>query len=548
MLSPARTMATDDPTANSGKRDGWKLVLGVSMLWGLPLGLLRFPPMVDYPQQLALAAILRWYSDPARRFRATYELALGAPHGLWKLAVAGLAWALPIEAAGRLAVALSLAAVGPAALFLCRRTGRPAGYALLALALTYNYAFFWGFVDNLLAFPLTLAGLALADRLFEQPFTARSWLALALVTALFYTVHLQFLLIFAGAVGWLALARSPGWRRSSLWLSALLPGLAVSLGVMSFAIFRAPTGVVSDYERRLRGVESIRYPLWVKLAQLPDLLFGAHPDGSGWLLMALLLALSALVVAGRERPVSGETESLRELLFRTRFATLAGWLGLLYLLAPHYSRSYLIAERIAPLAAMVAVVALPAPAAPRRRLVVFLGAALLVLQLGQIFAGFLRFGRESAGLEELLAPAEPGQNLAGLIFDRGSAAFRGMPFYLHFPAYYQVEKGGRILFSFAELFHTSARFRPGQSWEDLLAEWNEWKPRSFDYRRHAARFRYFLVRGGAADVSGAFGPDLARLGLSARRAGEWWWIEPLPAPPAGTAAQRTGESATGVSR
>src|SRR5260370_3058654 len=121
--------------------------------------------MVAYPQQLALAAILRWYGDPVRRFAATYEIWWTAPHGLWKLVVAGLAWIMPIEAAGKLVVALSLAAVGPAAFALCRRAGRPGWYALAALALVYNYAFSWGFVDNLLAYPLVLAGVALADRL-----------------------------------------------------------------------------------------------------------------------------------------------------------------------------------------------------------------------------------------------------------------------------------------------------------------------------------------------------------------------------------------------
>src|SRR3954468_10036841 len=105
-------------------------------LWVLPLWVVRFPPMVDYPQQLTLAAILRWYGDPVRRFRETYELALCAPHGLFKLLGAGLRWVLPINVAGRLVVSLCLLAVGAAALALCRRTGRPSVYALLALTLT----------------------------------------------------------------------------------------------------------------------------------------------------------------------------------------------------------------------------------------------------------------------------------------------------------------------------------------------------------------------------------------------------------------------------
>ena len=62
-----------------------RLPLAAAALWVLPLWVVQFPPMVDYPQQLALAAILRWYGDPARRFRETYELALWAPHGLFKL-------------------------------------------------------------------------------------------------------------------------------------------------------------------------------------------------------------------------------------------------------------------------------------------------------------------------------------------------------------------------------------------------------------------------------------------------------------------------------
>src|SRR3954468_6108393 len=99
----------------------------------LPLWLVTFPPMVDYPQQLALSAILRWYADPARRFRETYELALWAPHGLFKLLTAGLALVVPINVAGKLVVSAALLAVGAAALAVCGRTGKPGAYALLAL-------------------------------------------------------------------------------------------------------------------------------------------------------------------------------------------------------------------------------------------------------------------------------------------------------------------------------------------------------------------------------------------------------------------------------
>ncbi|PYQ66038.1 MAG: hypothetical protein DMF53_04295 [Acidobacteria bacterium] len=112
-----------------------RLAVAAAALWVLPLWVVRFPPMVDYPQQLALSAILRWYSDPVRRFRETYELALWTPHGLFKLLTAGLAWVVPINLAGKLVVSASLLGVGLAALALCRRAGlllgvrgQPAGH------------------------------------------------------------------------------------------------------------------------------------------------------------------------------------------------------------------------------------------------------------------------------------------------------------------------------------------------------------------------------------------------------------------------------------
>jgi hypothetical protein len=281
-------------------------------------------------------------------------------------------------------------------------------------------------------------------------------------------------------------------------------------------------GVISEYERRMRSAPPVRLPLGTKLARLPDILFGPYPNRTGWVLLGLLVAtaVAAIVFRGND-----DERGERDRLFRSRFATLAGWVALLYLILPEFRGGYLIAERVAPLAAMLAVAALPPPALARRRLVAVLVAAVLVLQLGQTLSAFLRFRAESAGLAAVLADTAPGENLAGLIFDRSSAIWGGMPVYLHTPAYYQVEKGGRILFSFAELFQTSSRFRPGKSWDELLREWNDWNPQFFDYGRHGGRFRYFLVRGGPREVLAAFGGDPKRLGLKGKTAGEWWLFE-----------------------
>src|SRR5262249_13737669 len=103
------------------------------------------------------------------------------------------------------------------------------------------------------------------------------------------------------------------------------------------------------------------------------------------------------------------------------------WIFFLYLVVPEFRGGYLIAQRIAPFAALMAVVALPSVRAGRRRLVAWAATALVVFQLGQTLDGFLRFRAESAGLSEVLGVTEPGRNLAGLIFDRTSASWPSTP-------------------------------------------------------------------------------------------------------------------------
>jgi hypothetical protein len=498
--------------------------------WVVPLWLVRFPPMLDYPQQLAAAAILRWYGDPAWGFRQAYALSLARPHGGFEMLAASLswlipAWLMPLETAGKLVLSLSLLAVVPAVVALCRRTGRPAWYALLALAVTYNHAFYWGFADNLIGYPLVLGGAALADRFFDRPFGLSSWLLLAGWTVLFYPIHLELLLVFVGAVGWLALVRRPGWRRLLLWLSPLAPGLALGAGVLTWAHIHAAE-VMSGYQQRLASSPTIVITTAEKLHRVPQLLFGADRAGRYLVLAALLLAVLLALSLGRR---SGPRTEAGGALVRTRFASLAAWVAALFFVLPVFSRGYLVSERLLPLAFMLLVPALPSASAPRRRLAAVLTGLLLALHLETTAVAFRRFAAETAGLGELLASAEPGQTLAGLIYEPEVQGWGVPPVLGHFPAYYQVVRGGRVYVSFAQFFNSPVRYRPGDDWEDsLLGAWNEWEPEGFVYERDAGRFRYFLVRGGPERLAQAFGPHLA--GLRVRAAGRWFLVERPPAP------------------
>lgn len=490
-------------------------------LWIVPLWVIPYLPMVDYPQQLAMASVLRYYGDPARHLQEAYQLALLRPQGLFEIVTAGLGWLMPIEAAGRLVLSLCLALVVPAAVALCRRAGQPDWYSLFALAVTYNHAFYWGFVDNLAAYPLVLAGGALADRLFDRRFGVREWLLVAGCGVLFYGIHLQFLLIYVGFVAWLALARRPGLRELAVQLSALVPGLALGAGVLAWAHLHHGE-VMTGYQDRLQALPPYYASLSDKIRQMPERLFGNYTGGEQHMMMAvLLLTVLALSVPFPRR----EGVDWREgLLFRSRFLVPALGLLVLFFMLPEFARGYFVSERLIPLTFMMLVPCLPVPGRARWRSVALLLGGLLVLQLGQTLASFVRFGDESAGLRELLASAEPGQPLAGLMYQKAAFDWESPPVMIHFPAYYQVEKGGRIHFSFVQFFNSPLRYRQGRNWEDgLLAEWDEWNPQRFSYPRHGRHFRYFLLRGGPENLAAAFGPYLSELRV--RSAGRWYLVE-----------------------
>jgi hypothetical protein len=76
----------------ASSRSLWAIAVAwVIPLWVIPLWVIPYLPMVDYPQQLAVASILRYWGDPARNLQEGYQIALFRPQGLFEMITAG-AW------------------------------------------------------------------------------------------------------------------------------------------------------------------------------------------------------------------------------------------------------------------------------------------------------------------------------------------------------------------------------------------------------------------------------------------------------------------------
>lgn len=118
------------------------------------------PPFVDYPQHVAIAAVLRRLADPASFASRHYEANLLTYNGLFDELTALLSFVVPVERAARLVVvaALELFVVGAFALFARQRAPRVA--YLLLVPLLPSFTLIWGFTNHLLGLGLGLVFVA----------------------------------------------------------------------------------------------------------------------------------------------------------------------------------------------------------------------------------------------------------------------------------------------------------------------------------------------------------------------------------------------------
>jgi hypothetical protein len=199
----------------------------------LPLWLVRYPPLYDYPAHLLEAQVVARYSDMELQYAAGYRLNEGWPftsNALSTLLMAGVATVLPAELAGRLVLSLYIVLfVGGMALLL-RRSGAVWPLLLLAPLLAWNLAFTSGWLNFSYAVALGMFMLAVFQAWARNPQQWQYLVALALLSACIAMAHLFGWALWAIIIAAMAAAGSAP-RRHTHWLLGalglpLLPALA----------------------------------------------------------------------------------------------------------------------------------------------------------------------------------------------------------------------------------------------------------------------------------------------------------------------------------
>lgn len=420
----------------SASRRRW-VAAGCMAAVAVPFLLVRFPPITDLPQH---AAQIRLLLEALRSAESPYAVQWLTPYGL-SYSLMGAAWALsgPVLA-GRLAfLALALLWVGAVHL-LAAWHGRPLAQAVLASALVFNHALYWGFFSFLFGWALFV--LWMRATVPSEALTPRRALGF---TGLAFLLYLSHALWFAAAVVWLGI---DGLRARIGWRAQVLRGFTV-VPVAALAAF---------WFTRLQGRSFESGTVWMSpLARLAPtairdaVLGGLQGPAESLFLSAVGIWCAVALVQGRD----GWRERID-----TRLLALAAMFFALYLVLPvKFQNTIRFGERWLPLAAVGLVLALPAPSRRGRGLVVLPG-ALLALFCGTTAAYWMAFeAGEMSGMEEALAALPEAPRVLGLSYSQSSPLLKTYPFVQDF-AYAQVRRGGTLSFSFADFAPSLVVYRP----------------------------------------------------------------------------------------
>jgi hypothetical protein len=248
-------------------------------------------------------------------------------------------------------------------------------------------------------------------------------------------------------------------------------------------------------------------PWETALREMPDWLINPAP---GPFDIHMLIAYSLLIIAAlacgagyRRRLNETETDSPADRLFPyfQRVAILAPLAFVGYFALPtSYQWIWPIAPRFALLGVFLLIPALPTA----RKLPAALIIGGLVVVSFQYFSfvdqNFRDFSQNEVGdLQPALDAIPPGQRVAGLIFDRNSRHARFSPF-IHYVAYYQAQKGGAVMFTFADFPQSPFRFREDNRPPKVRPRW-EWTPHRVDPKKELDWYNYVLVRGGPGKIA-----------------------------------------------
>lgn len=444
----------------------------VSVVWWACVSLIAgamlaspLAPMVDYPQHVAMGAILHDLITHAPGSHV-YQTSLFTYNGGVELLVALLSFVMHPEWAGRLVSALIIVLEALAVLSVLSYSQRPRWYALLFVPWLYNHIVGWGFGNFVLAVPLMILASTAWLRLVDG--SRSKWHILqvtVLSLAVAYTHVLAMLClcvvvaITTARVMFVRSGQSILFRVQTLIVPAAVLVLPVAYCLGAWWWARVTSTTVWEHS----WAEGQDDPLWSKLLHLPHNAVGNFADGSDKLFWALSIVL--LVILG--------VVLQRDDGWHKKTAALAVGFFALYAVIPKvFIATFHIYQRFLLVSAFYALGSLPTKWKSSTAWVPAAAATVALLSAVNVSWKIVAIPEIDDAMA-IIDDAPPGQALVGLPL-AVSPETLSREIWVHLPAHYTLRKKGVIGYTFLRNESVPVHYRPDAAPPHVPAgvEWN----------------------------------------------------------------------------
>ena len=424
-----------------------------------PVWIVRHPPLTDMPFHLATIRVVHSIHDPAFGIDGDLVVALGrTQYILYYLVGSALAFVMPLAWANVVLMSAYMAGTVLALRALLRALRKDERQCFFVVPLLVNVMFMYGLLPFLVGIPLMMWGLATAVRHFERPTVRTGVLLTVLALATFYS-HIFTFGIFA-----LGVAAMFPWARPREWWRAALP-LVPAAGFLLWWLVGTEAGrltfgaVTENPKNEVPGNQPL--PFDAAIGDAHNQVTNVFADSSDEILLVAMAAVALLAfgLAHGDAPERRSTPARAYVLLPVACV-------ILYFVLPRgHGYIWLISQRFPILFLMMSIPLLRMPKGIRGAIVgtlAFAVAAASTFNACKHFIAFETRSDEVGGFEEALEHMEPGKKVCALMQDRGSSVINGrfVP-YLHFGSYYQVEKGGVVMFTYTGYAHWPIQFKDG---------------------------------------------------------------------------------------
>lgn len=506
-----------------------QLLFTLTVAWGvLIFWLAPHPPMFDLPQHAGQIILLRDILLGQSPWADLFRINLFTPYLMGYGLALPLSLIMPIATALKLLLSLAYIAFVFMCVKLRQHFGADSRLDWLFLLTFFGFAYKWGFFTFLIAAPIGLWFILIADRYAQNQTFARALGVVTLGLILLTSHGLMFLFTLSTGLALLA-ARV---RKFRALMAAILPFVILVLvcggdflinrkvnagmGLSSvttwslgtswlFGLDRLPKALLFSVSAGLKSLQGISFfvqGLTVVVLLCTPWLLGLRIDWKNrpsWIPFFMVALIIAIVPSS-----AFATQFLYE-----RFA-----LFLIPAYAWMFTQTSANESQLHVKSSLAAKLAVP--------LLVIMCWFSLTLHAVSAW----KFGQETADFDAIISTLEPGHRALSLVFEPSSKADNNIKLYVNYPSWYQVEKQGLVDFNIAWFPPVIVRYKLEHL--PAVAPGFEWNPWSFDWvKSRGSDYNYFFVRHSSAIPQDLFkGADCPPTLLVTR--GMWTVFERTP--------------------